>query len=97
MDPPDPSTSAVAPSVAQFLQQAGITSQEEVANRLLAMQQQIDTQAQQQQQQSQVQLREAVVMMRALQGQLSDAMSRVQAAEQERRDALRVAAAAVGR
>ncbi|CAE7284227.1 unnamed protein product, partial [Symbiodinium microadriaticum] len=82
MDPPDPSTSAVAPSVAQFLQQAGITSQEEVANRLLAMQQQIDTQAQQQQQQSQVQLREAVVMMRALQGQLSDAMSRVQAAEQ---------------
>ena len=95
MDPQDPSASAAAPSVAQFLQQAGITSQEEVANRLLAMQQQIDSQAQQQQQ-SQVQLQEAVVMMRTLQGQLSDAMSRVQAAEQERRDALRVAAAAVG-
>ncbi|CAE7484287.1 unnamed protein product, partial [Symbiodinium sp. CCMP2456] len=94
MDPQDPSTPAGAPSVAQFLQQAGITSQEEVANRLLAMQQQIDNQAQQQQ--SQVQFQEAVATMRALQAQLSDAMSRVQAAEQERRDALRVAAAAVG-
>ena len=95
MDPQDPSTPAGAPSVSQFLQQAGITSQEEVDNRLLAMQQQIDSQAQQQQQ-PQVQLQEAVATMRALQGQLSDAMSRVQAAEQERRDALRVAAAAVG-
>ena len=97
MDALDPSAAATAaaPSVAQFLQQAGITSQEEVANRLLAMQQQIDSQAQQQQQ-SQVQLQEAVVMMQTLQGQLSDAVSRVQAAEQERRDALRVAAAAVG-
>ena len=94
MDQPDPS-GAPAPSVAQFLQQAGITSQEEVANRLLAMQQQLDRQAQAQQQ-SQAQLQEAMSMMGTLNAQLSDALSRAQVAEQERRDALRVAAAAVG-
>ena len=56
-------------SLAQFLQQAGITSEADVANRLVAMQQQLDTQAQQQQQ-AQSQLQEAMNMLNSLTGQL---------------------------
>lgn len=82
-------------SLAQFLQQAGITSEADVANRLVAMQQQLDTQAQQQQQ-AQSQLQEAMSMLNSLTGQLNEAMSRAQSAEQERRDALRIAAASLG-
>ena len=82
-----------ATSVAQFLQQAGITTAEDVAGRLFSMQQQLDMQAQQQQQ-AHAQLQEAMSMLTNLSGQLNEATSRAQVAEQERRDALRIAAAA---
>lgn len=84
-----------ATSVAQFLQQAGITTAEDVAGRLFSMQQQLDMQAQQQQQ-AHAQLQEAMSMLTNLSGQLNEATSRAQVAEQERRDALRIAAASLG-
>lgn len=93
--PASPSGAANTPSVQQFLQQAGVTSEEDVANRLLSMQQQIDVQAQAQQQSNQ-QLQEALSMLNTLSAQLGEATARAQTAEQERRDALRLAAASIG-
>ena len=90
-----PSGAANTPSVQHFLQQAGVTSEEAVANRLLSMQQQIDVQAQAQQQSNQ-QLQEALAMLNTLSAQLGEATARAQTAEQERRDALRLAAASIG-